>query len=66
MGAQSHLLQLLAGTGGCEAGTVVHEKGVKLLRQWIASSPVYRCDFDGDRLDYDATMKLLKTFSQFR
>lgn len=27
---------------------------------------LYRCDFEGDRLDYDATMKLLKTFSQFR
>jgi predicted nucleotide-binding protein len=27
---------------------------------------LYRCDFDGDRLEYDATMKLLKTFSQFR
>ena len=22
---------------------------------------LYRCDFEGDRLDYDATMKLLKT-----
>lgn len=27
---------------------------------------LYRCDFEGNRLDYDATMKLLKTFSQFR
>lgn len=27
---------------------------------------LYRCEFSGDRLDYDATMKLLKTFSQFR
>ena len=27
---------------------------------------LYPCDFDGDRLDYKATMKLLKTFSQFR
>lgn len=27
---------------------------------------LYRCDFEGDRLEYDATMKLLKTFSQFR
>ena len=27
---------------------------------------LYRCDFEGDRLDYDSTMKLLKTFSQFR
>ena len=27
---------------------------------------LYRCEFSGDRLDYDATMKLLKTFTQFR
>lgn len=27
---------------------------------------LYRCEFDGDKLDYDSTMKLLKTFSQFR
>jgi predicted nucleotide-binding protein len=27
---------------------------------------LYRCDFEGGRLDYEATMKLLKTFSQFR
>lgn len=27
---------------------------------------LYRCDFEGERLEYDATMKLLKTFSQFR
>jgi predicted nucleotide-binding protein len=27
---------------------------------------LYRCDFEGDKLDYESTMKLLKTFSQFR
>jgi hypothetical protein len=27
---------------------------------------LYRCEFEGDRLEYDSTMKLLKTFSQFR
>jgi predicted nucleotide-binding protein len=27
---------------------------------------LYRCDFDGDRLEYESTMKLLKTFSMFR
>jgi predicted nucleotide-binding protein len=27
---------------------------------------LYRCDYEGDKLDYDATMKLLKTFSQFK
>ena len=26
---------------------------------------LYRCDFDGDRLKYEVTMKLLKIFSQF-
>lgn len=27
---------------------------------------LYRCDYEGDKLDYDATMKLLKTFNSFR
>jgi hypothetical protein len=27
---------------------------------------LYRCDYEGDKLDYDATMKLLKTFGQFK
>jgi hypothetical protein len=27
---------------------------------------LYRCEYVGDQLDYEATMKLLKTFSQFR
>jgi predicted nucleotide-binding protein len=27
---------------------------------------LYRCEFEGDQLNYEATMKLLKTFSQFR
>lgn len=27
---------------------------------------LYRCEFEGDRLEYESTMKLLKTFSQFR
>ncbi len=39
------------------------EKGVVLPTNLQG---LYRCDFDGDRLDYEATMKLLKTFSQFR
>jgi predicted nucleotide-binding protein len=39
------------------------EKGVTLPSNLQG---LYRCDFEGDRLDYDATMKLLKTFSQFR
>lgn len=27
---------------------------------------LYRCDYEGEKLDYDATMKLLKTISLFR
>jgi len=27
---------------------------------------LYRCDYEGNKLEYDSTMKLLKTFSQFR
>ena len=27
---------------------------------------LYRCEYEGDSLDHDSTMKLLKTFSQFR
>ena len=27
---------------------------------------LYRCEYEGDQLDYEATMKLLKTFAQFR
>lgn len=39
------------------------EKGVSLPSNLQG---LYRCDFEGDQLDYEATMKLLKTFSQFR
>jgi predicted nucleotide-binding protein len=39
------------------------EKGVTLPSNLQG---LYRCDYEGDRLDYEATMKLLKTFSQFR
>ncbi len=38
------------------------EKGVTLPSNLQG---LYRCDFEGDKLDYEATMKLLKTFSQF-
>lgn len=27
---------------------------------------LYRCEYEGDKLDYEATMKLLKTFNDFR
>ncbi len=39
------------------------EKGVALPSNLQG---IYRCEFEGERLEYDATMKLLKTFSQFR
>lgn len=39
------------------------EKGVDLPSNLQG---LYRCEFEGDKLDYDSTMKLLKTFSQFR
>ena len=39
------------------------EKGVALPTNLQG---LYRCEFEGDKLDYDSTMKLLKTFSQFR
>ena len=39
------------------------EKGVQLPSNLQG---LYRCDFAGDQLDYDSTMKLLKTFNQFR
>jgi hypothetical protein len=39
------------------------EKGVQLPSNLQG---LYRCEFEGDKLDYESTMKLLKTFSQFR
>ena len=39
------------------------EKGVTLPSNLQG---LYRCDFAGDRLDYESTMKILKTFNQFR
>jgi hypothetical protein len=53
------------------AAMALYGKKVILLVERGVSLPsnlqgLYRCDFEGERLDYDATMKLLKTFSQFR
>jgi len=39
------------------------EKGVKLPSNLQG---LYRCEYEGEKLDADATMKLLKTFNQFR
>ena len=49
------------------------DEGVALIRAAVERGVtlpsnlqgLYRCEFEGDRLEYDATMKLLKTFSQF-
>jgi predicted nucleotide-binding protein len=53
------------------AALALYGKKVILLVQKGVALPsnlqgLYRCDYDGERLDYEATMKLLKTFSQFR
>jgi predicted nucleotide-binding protein len=53
------------------AAMALYGKKVVLLVERGVTLPsnlqgLYRCDFEGDKLDYDATMKLLKTFSQFR
>jgi len=39
------------------------EKGVKLPSNLQG---LYRCEYEGDKLDYEATMKLLKTFNEFK
>lgn len=39
------------------------EKGVKLPSNLQG---LYRCEYEGDQLNYEATMKLLKTFNEFR
>jgi predicted nucleotide-binding protein len=39
------------------------EKDVKLPSNLQG---LYRCEYEGDKLDYEATMKLLKTFNDFR
>jgi predicted nucleotide-binding protein len=38
------------------------EKGIRLPSNLQG---LYRCDYDGDKLDYEATMKLLKAFNEF-
>src|SRR5262249_15973603 len=53
------------------AAMALYGKKVILLVERGVSLPsnlqgLYRCDFEGDKLEYEATMKLLKTFSQFR
>jgi hypothetical protein len=53
------------------AAMALYGKKVILLVEHGVNLPsnlqgLYKCDFRGEQLDYDATMKLLKTFSRFR
>jgi predicted nucleotide-binding protein len=53
------------------AAMALYDKNFILLVQEGVHLPtdlqgLYRCDYQGSKLDYEATMKLLKTFSQFR
>lgn len=53
------------------AAIALYKKRVILLVEKGVALPsnlqgLYRCEYEGDRLDYEATMKLLKTFNEFR
>lgn len=53
------------------AAIALYSNRIILLCQKGTSLPsnlqgLYRCEYEGDKLDYDATMKLLKTFNSFR
>ena len=53
------------------AALALYGKRVVLLVERGLSLPsnlqgLYRCEYEGDKLDYEATMKLLKTFNQFK
>jgi hypothetical protein len=53
------------------AAMALYDKNFVLLVQEGVALPsnlqgLYRCEYEGDKLDYAATMKLLKTFNQFR
>jgi predicted nucleotide-binding protein len=53
------------------AALALYRRNVVLLVQHGLHLPsnlqgLYRCDYTGSKLDYEATMKLLKTFSQFK
>lgn len=53
------------------AAIALYNKRVILLVQKGVDLPsnlqgLYRCEYEGDKLDYEATMKLLKTFNEFR
>jgi predicted nucleotide-binding protein len=53
------------------AALALYKRNVVLLVQQGLHLPsnlqgLYRCEYTGNKLDYEATMKLLKTFSQFK
>ena len=53
------------------AASALYGKRVVLLVERGIELPsnlqgLYRCDYEGGKLDYESTMKLLKTFNQFR
>lgn len=53
------------------AAIALHGKNVVLLVEKGLALPsnlqgLYKCEYEGEKLDYDATMKLLKTFNEFR
>ena len=53
------------------AAIALYEKNFVLLVEKGISLPsnlqgLYKCEYEGDKLDYDATIKLLKTFNEFK
>ena len=53
------------------AAMALYEKRFVLLVEKDVNLPsnlqgLYRCEYEGDQLDYEATMKLLKTFNEFQ
>lgn len=53
------------------AAIALYGKRIILLCQKGITLPsnlqgLYKCEYEGDKLDYDATMKLLKTFNSFK
>ena len=53
------------------AAIALYDKRFILLCEKSVTLPsnlqgLYRCNYEGQQLDYDATMKLLKTFNEIR
>jgi len=57
------LIEIGAAIALCDKNVVLLvEKGTPLPSNLQG---LYRCEYEGDKLDYEATMKLLKTFNEF-